>query len=166
MRSVTVQAVVSVVQVRPPGEAVTVYAVIGRPPVEDGADQVTPAEASRAIAEIPVGAPGRPVGVTATDEADAGLVPAPLVAVTVNVYAVPFVRSVTVQEVASDVQVCPPGDAVTVYERIALPPFEDGVSQLTPAEASYATAAMFPGGVGGVATRTSMVTVTTSLFAS
>jgi hypothetical protein len=43
-------------------------------------------------------------------------VPAPLafVAETVNVYAVPFVRPVTVQESDAVVQVAPPGAAVAV----------------------------------------------------
>jgi hypothetical protein len=37
-----------------------------------------------------------------------------LVAVTVNVYAVPFVRPVTQHDTPADVQVFPPGDDVTV----------------------------------------------------
>ena len=39
-----------------------------------------------------MGAPGSPNGVTAFDGAEGGLVPLMFVAVTVNVYAIPFVR--------------------------------------------------------------------------
>jgi hypothetical protein len=46
--------------------------------------------------------------------------------VTVNVYAVPFVRPVTVQLVDAEVHWSEPGDEVTVYPVIAAPPFEDG----------------------------------------
>ncbi len=46
-----------------------------------------------------LGAPGAPVGVTALDGADAGPVPASLVAVTVNVYAVPLTRPLIVCDV-------------------------------------------------------------------
>ena len=59
-------------------------------------------------------------GVTAADAADAGPVPMPLVAATVNVYAVPLVRPVTVVEVAEPLLTCtgvcavPPMYGVTV----------------------------------------------------
>ena len=60
---------------------------------------------------------GTPAGVIAADavEPDAEL-PVALVAVDVNVYAVPFVSGAMVQLVpgAVTVQVAPPGDAVTV----------------------------------------------------
>ena len=60
------------------------------------------------------GAPGIP-GVTAFDAVDAGPMPALFVAVTVNVYAVPFDRPDTVTVVAPVVvALTPPGDAVTV----------------------------------------------------
>jgi hypothetical protein len=55
--------------------------------------------------------------------ADCVLVPAALVAVTVNVYAVPAVRPVViVQEVPADVQVPPPALAVTVKPVTVAPP--------------------------------------------
>ena len=66
------------------------------------------------------GAPGTVVdaaGLTGLDGLDAGPVPTPLVAVTVNVYAVPFTRPDTTQPaptVANTVHVAPPGDAVAV----------------------------------------------------
>jgi hypothetical protein len=54
------------------------------------------------------------LGVTEFDAADAGPVPMELVAVTVKVYAVPFVRPVTVIGEDDPVAVIPPGDEVTV----------------------------------------------------
>ena len=57
------------------------------------------------VPETPVGAPARVAGVTAPDGADPGPVPGPLMAATVNVYAVPLVRPVTVCVVAADVKV-------------------------------------------------------------
>jgi hypothetical protein len=56
------------------------------------------------------------VGVTGVDAADADDVPTELVAVTVKVYAVPFVSPLTVHVVAgaTAVHVLPPGDADTV----------------------------------------------------
>ena len=50
----------------------------------------------RRTAVTVVGAPGTVRGVTAVLAVDGALVPAALVAVTVNVYAVPLVRPVTV----------------------------------------------------------------------
>ena len=63
------------------------------------------------------------LGITAVLGADAAEVPIALVALTVNVYAVPFVRLVTVAAVAPVVDaVRPPGAAVTVYPVIGEPP--------------------------------------------
>lgn len=65
------------------------------------------------IAEGEVGALGTVAGVTGLVEVEAAPVPAALVAVTVNVYGVPFVRPVTV--IGDDVPVpTPPGLPVTV----------------------------------------------------
>ncbi|MOA19955.1 hypothetical protein D3C78_1403670 [compost metagenome] len=64
-------------------------------------------------------------GVTAADAVDAAESPTALVAVTVNVYAVPFVNPVTVIGLLEPVAVWPPED-VTVYCVIALPPLSDG----------------------------------------
>ena len=58
--------------------------------------------------------PGRLAGVTLFEAAEASPVPTSLVAVTVNVYAVPLSRPVTVTGPSLPVAVCPPGDAVTV----------------------------------------------------
>jgi hypothetical protein len=61
-----------------------------------------------------VGANGTVVGVTELLEADAELVPTALVAVTVNVYAVPFERPVTTIGEVPPVALKPPVFEVTV----------------------------------------------------
>jgi hypothetical protein len=68
-----------------PMYGVTVYVVIVLPPLLDGAVQLTVADPSPALADTPVGGPGKLLGVTLLDGAEAGLVPLPLVAVTVKV---------------------------------------------------------------------------------
>jgi len=100
----------------PPGCTVIVYPVIGEPPLLEGAAHVTVICAFPGATDVIVGAGGGPVGVTAVDAAEAGPVPAALVAVTVNVYEVPLLRPVTVADVGvtDAVAVAPPGDAVTV----------------------------------------------------
>ena len=58
------------------------------------------------LPEVPdtlVGCPGVVRGVTAADTSDTALVPAALVALTRNVYGVPFVKPVTVALAAVDV---------------------------------------------------------------
>ena len=110
------------VQVAPPGLAVTVYPVMAAPPLLVGTVQVTVACGVAPLATpptfpaaTPVGAPGTVAGTAGAEAADTAPVPAALVAVTVNVYAVPAVSpEVTVHEVPAVVQVAPPGDAVTV----------------------------------------------------
>jgi len=72
--------------VRPPGDDVTVYDVIGEPPFEAGAAKDTVAAPLLAIAETAVGALGGPTGVTGVDGAEAGLAPpAAFLATTVRV---------------------------------------------------------------------------------
>ena len=66
------------------------------------------------VPETEVGAPGTVDGVTTADADEAAPVPDTFVAVTVNVYDVPFVRPVTVQVVVAVVQVKEPGVEVTV----------------------------------------------------
>ncbi|MOA19954.1 hypothetical protein D3C78_1403660 [compost metagenome] len=61
-----------------------------------------------------VGACGTVTGVAAADAVDAADSPTSFVAVTVNVYAVPFVSPVTVIGLLEPVAVWPPED-VTVY---------------------------------------------------
>ena len=61
-----------------------------------------------------VGAPGTVKGITLLDDADGALLPAALVAMTVNVQAAPFVSPVTVIGLALPVAVFPSGFDVTV----------------------------------------------------
>jgi hypothetical protein len=116
------------VHVAPPGIAVTVYPVIGEPPVLTGADQLTVTWASPATPDTADGAPGTVRGVTEPDAADWGESPAALVATTWKVYGVPLVRPPTTHVVvgAVEVHVAPPGDAVTVYPVIGEPPDDTG----------------------------------------
>jgi hypothetical protein len=90
--------------------------VIGAPPVLLGAVQVSATCPSPAVPVTLVGALGAvPDGVTALDAADDGPEPLALAATTVKVYAVPFVRPVTVAVTAPFVDaVRPPGLDVTV----------------------------------------------------
>ena len=85
------------------------------PPSLEGADHVTVALASPAVADAPVGASGIVIGVTALDGADAGPVPAALVAVTVTVSVVPLGRAEigAVVTVPAGVATGPAGVAVT-----------------------------------------------------
>ena len=69
---------------------------MGLPPLEPGALKVMVACVLPAVANGDVGASGTVAGVTELDETDAKPVPAAFVAVTVKVYAVPFVKPVTV----------------------------------------------------------------------
>jgi hypothetical protein len=112
--------------VAPPGDAVTVYELIGEP-LSAGAVKTMVACRSPPTADTSVGAPGRPAGVTLFDAAEAGPVPTPFVAVTVNVYAVPSVRPPTVTGLLEPVAAWPPGEAVTVYPMMDEPLSEGGV---------------------------------------
>ena len=74
--------------------------MIALPPFEPGAVQLTPAEAFPAVAATLVGAPGTvALGVTAFEAADWGPVPVALVAATLKVYVVPFVKPLIVVDV-------------------------------------------------------------------
>jgi len=76
-----------------PAYARTVYAEMADPLLA-GAVHDTAASVSPGVAVTDVGTPGDPAGVVAADARDAEEVPLELVAVTVNVYAVPFVSPV------------------------------------------------------------------------
>jgi hypothetical protein len=118
---VTVQLVVADVQVRFPGDDVTVYNVIAAPPLVAGADHETATWALPLVPVALVGTPGIVAGVTAADEAEIADVPTSFVAVTVKVYEVPFARPVTRHGETELEQVTPSGFDVTVYEVIADP---------------------------------------------
>jgi len=111
---VTVIGLDAPLSVKPPGDDVTVYEVTAVPPLAAGALKLTVACVFPATADTPVGAPGTILGVTLLDAPDALLVPTVLVAVTVNVYAVPFVKPVTVMGLVEPLPVNPPCEDVTV----------------------------------------------------
>ena len=136
-------------QVFESGLEVTVYEVIELP-LAVGAVHDTVALPCPAVAITPVGLPGSPEGVTLLDGLEAAPDPSTFVAVTVNVYGVPFVRPVTVQESCplDHAHVLPPGELVTVYDVIAIPPSLDGAVQETVAWLS-APLAVGPVGLPG-----------------
>ena len=100
------------VAVCPPLE-VTVYCVMADPPF-DGALNVIVACRSPRVTPVIVGIFGIVAGVTALLAVEAELVPTSLVAVTVKVYATPFVRPVTVIHDSVPVAVNPPIFDITV----------------------------------------------------
>jgi len=115
VRPVTVHEVETVVQVCPPGLEVAVYPVMGVPPLEvDAVQDTTDWVLAYDVAFTAVGAVGTVAGMADAEADEAGPVPAPLVAVTVNVYGVPLVSPVTVQPMVALVQTNPPGEEVTV----------------------------------------------------
>jgi hypothetical protein len=146
---VTVQGDDAHVPVCPP-EEVAVYDVMAEPPSLAGAEKLTVACALPAVAVPIVGAPGVVAGVTLLEAADAGPAPTPLVAVTVNVYAVPLARTRTVHGDVAHVPVCPPED-VAVYDVIAEPPSLAGGVKVTVACALPAVAVPMVGAPGTVA---------------
>ncbi len=88
--------------------------MIAAPPLEAGAEKATVVCPFPIDALTAIGALGTVFGVTLLDAGDAGLVPAALVAATVNVYAVPLASpGTTIGEVIPP-DVMPPGDALTV----------------------------------------------------
>jgi len=89
-------------------------------------------------------------GVT-EDAADAGLVPYAFVAVTEQVYAVPYVSPETVIGLADPVPVIPPGTHAAVYVVIADPPVAPGAVNAILAEPFPAAALPIAGAAGGVA---------------
>ena len=92
------------VAVTPPGEEVATYDVIVAPPSEPGAVKATVAVVDPVAVAVPiVGAPGVVRGTTADETVDVAPVPAALVALTRNVYDVPFVKPVTVVAAVVDV---------------------------------------------------------------
>ena len=76
--------------------------VIELPPFDVGALHESATSPSPAVAMTAVGAPGVVQAVTALDEVEYELSPAALVAATLNLYDVPFVRPVTVNVVLED----------------------------------------------------------------
>ena len=122
------------------------------PPLDEGAVNVTTAPPSVGIATGVLGAVGTSRGVTefvVAAEED----PTPLAATTLNVYAMPLVRPLTMHDVAGalTVQLPPDGEEVTVYEVTAEPPFNEGGAKETVALPAPATAETFVGALGALA---------------
>ncbi len=111
----------TIVQVAPPGDAVTVCDVAAVPAVAAEIDART--EPSPTTTLGTAGAFGFAIGVTASDAADAADVPPAFVAAAVNVYVVPLVRPDTTHEPEAPtiVHVAPSGDAVTVCDVAVVP---------------------------------------------
>jgi hypothetical protein len=130
---------------------VTVYPVIAEPPLLTGGVKVTVAWPLPATALMLVGDPGALSGVTELLADEGVLVPIAFVAVTVNVYVVPFVRPVTTSGDAPPVAVKPPVFELTVYDVIAEPPLLAGGVNDTVAWPLPATALMLVGASGTVA---------------
>ena len=129
---VTISGLVAPVADRPPGVESTVYWLMGWPPSEAGAVKVTVACPVPAVAVPIVGAPGIVAGITTLEGFDGKPVPLEFLAVTVNLYATPyvidtpFVGPVTTIDLwrgEVEVAVMRLGFDVTVYEVIGLPPY-------------------------------------------
>ena len=103
-------------QVLAPGEDVAVYPVMALPPFEAGAAHVIVAWPLPGPATTVDGAPGTGIGTAAPEGDDPGPVPTVFVAVTVNVYGLPFVRPLTEQASGPLDQLHwkPPGELVAV----------------------------------------------------
>jgi hypothetical protein len=153
VRPVTVQVLAEVVQVNDPGVEVTVYPVIAAPPVEDGAVQdTTDRPLALDLADTPVDAPGTVEGTAALDAAEALLVPIGFVAVTLNVYEVPFVRPVTthLRPLSLVLHLKLPGVDVTVEFVTAIPPFDVRFQETVDWPLSLLVAATLLGASGAV----------------
>jgi hypothetical protein len=77
-------------------------------------------------------------GVKLAEAQDKGPVPAPFVARTLNVYAVPVVNPLTVTGEEAPVPVIQPGEEIAVYPVIALLPVQDGAVKATKAAVAEA----------------------------
>ena len=101
------------------------------PPSEAGAVNATLAWAFPGVATGLVGAPGTILGITAPDGDEATEFPAALVATTVKVYDTVVVKPVTTRGEFAPVAIKPPGEDVTLYPVMALPPVEFGAVNAT-----------------------------------
>ena len=89
--------------------------MIALPPLLTGGVNATVADVLPATAAPIVGAPGTVAGVTLLDAAEGAPLPFALVAVTVNVYAVPLARPVTLHgDTVHPLLVKLPGELVAV----------------------------------------------------
>jgi hypothetical protein len=127
---VMVQDVALVVQVEDP--AITMYCRSLPPPLLAGLTQDTAADPPEAVAFTSRGALAGFTNIPATPTGEEALAPAEFLAFTVNAYDLPPGSPVIVHDRAPVVeQLLPPGDALTVYPVIGLPPSFAGAVQLT-----------------------------------
>ena len=145
------------VHVLDPGDDVAVYPVIALPPLDPGAVQLTSEEVLPTDPLTPVGAPGTVRGITLPVADESGESPEAFFARTLNVYVVPFVKPVNVQERFSvfthAAGAVTAGVEITVYPVILLPPLDPGALQLTIEDALAfvpPTPVGAPGGPAGV----------------
>jgi hypothetical protein len=127
---------------------------MAEPPLFIGGEKMMVASPFPAEALPMVGALGTVAGTIELLVPEAALVPTALVAVTVKVYVVPFVKPVTVKGEAPPVAVKPPGLDVTVYEVMADPPLVTGAEKVIVASPLPLVAVPIvgaPGTVAGVA---------------
>ena len=89
--------------VAPTGEEVIAYDVMVAPPLFVGAENVTIIELPETVAWTSPGAFGTVAGVTDDDAEEKADSPAVVMALTLKVYAEPFVNPVTVQVVSPEV---------------------------------------------------------------
>ena len=129
VRPVTTQLVATVVQTTSPATGpasttpadvttavatVTTKPLTAAPPLSTGAVQETVVEPFwNDVPDTPVGAPGTVAGMIAADESEAEDEPISFEATTVNVYAVPLVRPVIVQESSTVSHTTTPSPLVT-----------------------------------------------------
>jgi hypothetical protein len=99
--------------------------------VAGAVQEITVRAFSPPVARTAPGAAGTAVGRTGDESTDVEPVPDAFVAVTVNVYEMPFVNPVTVQDVVAVEHWNEPGEDVTVYEEIDAPPVDAGAVQDT-----------------------------------
>lgn len=122
------------------------------PPSVVGAVHETTAELSPPVALTLVGAAGTATGVTAVDADDGALEPAAFRATTVNVYAVPFAKPLTVAVVApaAALATMPLGVDVMVKPVMTEPPLTAGAVHATTAVVSPGVALTLVGASGTV----------------
>ncbi len=87
---------------------------MAEPPLKEGGDQVTIADAFSGVALTAVGAPGTVAGVTAKEGAEDGESPRLFLATTVNVRGVPLVSPVKLADKTFPTVIAGPIEGVTM----------------------------------------------------
>jgi hypothetical protein len=108
------------------------------PPTAITETEVTPAGATQEKVPAVVNVAQVAKGVKLAEAAESGPVPAPFVARTLNVYAVPVVNPLTVTGEEAPVPVIQPGEEIAVYPVMAALPVQDGAVKATEAAVAEA----------------------------